>query len=768
MGSIVMQSICSRCILPRGTSESCLSAVVGRGSIRFVRTYLVALTLGAIPLETLAQLPPVREMMYAPFVETALREYEGVELALTRDGEWLAYTSAEGVTVIAAAGGRGLAVPVPRETSCENLRWNPSGTALALRCGHALYVWRRGHATADIVSETIRNPSSTPPAWLPTGRGLLYATIAPADDQARPPVAEPARQVAVSEDHAERDLRCATVGTLGVLPQFYQVVVGECSDSVDVLRSPARQAALSGTVRSESLDAAARPSPTLIHVMLFDISSGKHTVVAAVRGEVANVLPMPDGQSLMTAAAISSDRDSWDVYLVPFSTGELPSSSTLSVDLTTDPVSLAGGIVPVLKDARVDGGPTRLVVSPTGQHVAWWGSKARQFHPAVPSADTLYLSTIQPHARPTAVALPRPRPAGGDPQHSLPWFAGYGRPPVWTPDGVYLLAVADGQLWQIDGEGRQAERLSEGLQRIVTEVLWCSDGNALVATIDPLTGRRGLWWVNLSTREWHRAHEGAHTLSVRPANMAPLSQTVAASSGPQRATTVAWVGSSLRSPPNMYTLRLEGDNRVAAKPQQVTRNTVTVSFPAIHDTVFSYRVSGNRWGTAVLVRPAAATASSPTIVTAYPGGGTVSLAAPEFGLGRWWSSADLFGAVARGYALLLVDVPMTPFGEYGPQGPAAAIVEGMTAALDAAARTGWVDMTRLGIIGHSYGGYMVNVLVTRTQRFRSAVSLAGISDLVSFTSGDDGLRRPSSTGPDRSISNNRMGKALARHQNAMY
>lgn len=43
-----------------------------------------------------------------------------------------------------------------------------------------------------------------------------------------------------------------------------------------------------------------------------------------------------------------------------------------------------------------------------------------------------------------------------------------------------------------------------------------------------------------------------------------------------------------------------------------------------------------------------------------------------------------------------------------------------------------LDATRLGITGGSYGGYMTNWAITRDNRFKAAVSYAGLSNLISF------------------------------------
>jgi len=59
--------------------------------------------------------------------------------------------------------------------------------------------------------------------------------------------------------------------------------------------------------------------------------------------------------------------------------------------------------------------------------------------------------------------------------------------------------------------------------------------------------------------------------------------------------------------------------------------------------------------------------------------------------------------------------------------------EDVLSAVDAViAKYPWVDSTRLGIEGGSYGGQLTDWLITRTPRFKAAVPAAGIANLVSF------------------------------------
>lgn len=57
----------------------------------------------------------------------------------------------------------------------------------------------------------------------------------------------------------------------------------------------------------------------------------------------------------------------------------------------------------------------------------------------------------------------------------------------------------------------------------------------------------------------------------------------------------------------------------------------------------------------------------------------------------------------------------------------------LMAGVDAAiARNPWIDTTRMGVLGGSYGGFMTNWVITQTHRFKGAVASASVSNLISF------------------------------------
>ena len=84
---------------------------------------------------------------------------------------------------------------------------------------------------------------------------------------------------------------------------------------------------------------------------------------------------------------------------------------------------------------------------------------------------------------------------------------------------------------------------------------------------------------------------------------------------------------------------------------------------------------------------------------------------------------------AHGYVVLLPSMPLKAYGEVDD--PYMELTKGVLPAIDKLIDLGIADRGRIGVMGHSYGGYSTYGLITQTNRFRAGVALAGISDLVS-------------------------------------
>src|SRR5258708_38532007 len=76
---------------------------------------------------------------------------------------------------------------------------------------------------------------------------------------------------------------------------------------------------------------------------------------------------------------------------------------------------------------------------------------------------------------------------------------------------------------------------------------------------------------------------------------------------------------------------------------------------------------------------------------------------------------------SAGYAVLVPDIV------YRVNDPGMSAVWCMVPAVKAAIATGIVDPTRIGITGHSWGGYQTALLVTQTDLFAAAVEIGRAS-----------------------------------------
>ena len=96
----------------------------------------------------------------------------------------------------------------------------------------------------------------------------------------------------------------------------------------------------------------------------------------------------------------------------------------------------------------------------------------------------------------------------------------------------------------------------------------------------------------------------------------------------------------------------------------------------------------------------------------------------------FFSPLNLQIPAAHGYVVLIPSMPLKPEGEVDD--PMLRLMNGVMPALDKGIELGIVDPDRLFVMGQSFGGFSTYGLITQTNRFKAAVSLAGLSDLISL------------------------------------
>ena len=298
---------------------------------------------------------------------------------------------------------------------------------------------------------------------------------------------------------------------------------------------------------------------------------------------------------------------------------------------------------------------------------------------------------------------------------------------AFSPDGTRIAFIEGlmsdagangGEVFVVPADGSaQARNLTPGLRGSAASVRWIEpeavlfggqiEGDAAFfkVAVDGKGGARTLW-------------RGGETIANGWATGASFSADGSVS---------AAVRESFGAPPEVVAGAL-------GKWTQVTRRNEALKSPA--GAARSIRWKSDRfdvqgWLLAPPVEAAAPSApagKAPMIVLVHGG--------PASAVRSGWSQQALLLA-SQGYFVFMPN-PRGSFGQgeaftranvkdFG-HGDLRDILRGV----DAVVRDAPVDPQRVGVMGHSYGGYMTMWAVTQTQRFKAAVASAGIADWQSY------------------------------------
>ncbi|MGH9775156.1 MAG: S9 family peptidase [Candidatus Acidiferrales bacterium] len=295
--------------------------------------------------------------------------------------------------------------------------------------------------------------------------------------------------------------------------------------------------------------------------------------------------------------------------------------------------------------------------------------------------------------------------------------------PKWSADGKLIAfigglmsdePVVGGDVYVVPAEGGAARNLTEGMKATASWLEWTPDskieftehvdGNSGIASVD-LEG-------NLSTR-WTRPESigspgfGFQISLARDGKMSAV------------------IRHSFEKPPEVWA------GPVGAW-QQVTHANATLE-PAwggaksLHWTSDNFTIQG--W----LLYPRDFDPAKKYPMVVYVHGGPSSSVRPAWPL-RW----DYAEALAEAGYFVLRPNPRGSYGQ-GETFTQANVKDfgygdfrDILAGVDAAEKIAPIDDHRVGITGWSYGGYMTMWAVTQTNRFRAAVSGAGLADWLSY------------------------------------
>jgi dipeptidyl aminopeptidase/acylaminoacyl peptidase len=298
--------------------------------------------------------------------------------------------------------------------------------------------------------------------------------------------------------------------------------------------------------------------------------------------------------------------------------------------------------------------------------------------------------------------------------------------PVWSADGTALAYAAtkrklttidsvaeDSHIWVLERATGAVREVSAALDRRAGSPQWSADGK----TVYFLAGDQG------KTLVYRVPRAGGSVTSVMdgPFQMGSLS----VMSG-----RMAFTRSDALTPPELYSAAVTGEDvklltnyhRDLTAAWKLVRPE-TLRFPSFDGTT----VEG--W----LMRPADLPpgGKAPLILTIH--GGPHGMYGYGFNLlhqvlaGRGFGVLYLNPRGSSGYGQKFADGCIDNWGGGDYQD----LMAGLDHAL---ANHAWIDAARLGVTGASYGGFMTNWIITQTPRFKAAVPVASISNLISFYS----------------------------------
>ena len=289
--------------------------------------------------------------------------------------------------------------------------------------------------------------------------------------------------------------------------------------------------------------------------------------------------------------------------------------------------------------------------------------------------------------------------------------------PAWSPNSqliAYAAARSTSEmslLWIADASGNHPARLASDADLFPTEVHWTSDG--------------ALWFgaANHGTASFYRIAPGsAHAALAVGGERALHEASFSVKTGK-----VVFLANDPLHPPELFAASLQdqGEHQLTFHNQallaQLDLQTVeTLNFRGADGLpIQGFFMKPLGW---------------------HPGGHYPMILAihggPSGMFGEMWEM-DLQLYAAQGWAVLFCNprgssgygmkFQRDVAGQWGGQ-PYEDLMDGVDFAL---AKYSWIDRNRLGVVGWSYGGFMTDWIITQTHRFKAAISIAGISDLIS-------------------------------------
>lgn len=307
-------------------------------------------------------------------------------------------------------------------------------------------------------------------------------------------------------------------------------------------------------------------------------------------------------------------------------------------------------------------------------------------------------------------------PVAGAPQNLTASLASVPAQLIANRDGSDLEGVANGKLWKISTDGSPAVAMVEREGSQIVDSPWPGREEREVNTFsNMIIERKTADRVTLEDVNLRTGYTRQIGLPEGQANLSSYDATAG----------IALYKVTVESDSSLWSGDTSGRTQSIA-----TANAFLRDVPSVVLKQFTYRGLDGRPLKAGLLLPNDYKEGHryPTITYVYAGSMMGEDPLGYAGL-NFASALNVRLLITLGYGVLLPDMPLTARGDTSE--PLLELTNGVLPAIDRAVELGYTDPDRVGVMGHSYGGYSTLGLITQTTRFRAAVELAGSSDLVS-------------------------------------
>jgi dipeptidyl aminopeptidase/acylaminoacyl peptidase len=313
--------------------------------------------------------------------------------------------------------------------------------------------------------------------------------------------------------------------------------------------------------------------------------------------------------------------------------------------------------------------------------------------------------------------------------------------PVYSPDGKYI-AYASQKRGGFESD-RQRLMLYDRTTKTSVEALPAWDRNADGYWFSPDSKSMYVFTTDKGREKLYRATLGATGVATAAPTLVIGESNNAGFSFSADGRGVVWMRDATNRPPEVFAASLDGAR--AGDARQVTHvNDALVSQLALNPAEdFWFRGAGGDSVQGFVVKPPQYVAGRkyPVILLIHGG--------PQGAwLDNWHSRWNYQMFAATGAGLVIIN----PRGSTGygqkfvddvSKGWGGKVYTDLMNGLDAAlTRNAWMDSTRMGAAGGSFGGYMVNWIAGHTNRFKALVSHAGPFNLENMYAATEELWFP--------------------------